>query len=171
AVAAAGARAASPPTLSAAVGAYRFAGGATVALVRQGDGLRLVDYGNGALRQLARRSPETFVGGPGGSVLRPVRGGVRPLPGLRRQPEIDASRIGLSGGSQAGWTIVLAAAESRTVRFAAIQSGPAMSVGRQLAYARLTRQGGADPPPTDAEIHAALDTAPDSGFDPKPSIA
>jgi len=90
---------------------------------------------------------------------------------LRRQPEIDASRIGLSGGSQAGWTIVLAAAESRTVRFAAIQSGPAMSVGRQLAYARLTRQGGADPPPTDAEIHAALDTAPASGFDPKPSIA
>src|SRR5205814_4879952 len=90
---------------------------------------------------------------------------------LRHQPEVDRTRIGLTGGSQAGWVIVLAAAESPRVRFAAIQSGPAMSVGRQLAYARLTRQGGADPPPTDAEIHAALDTARDSGFDPKPSIA
>jgi dipeptidyl aminopeptidase/acylaminoacyl peptidase len=90
---------------------------------------------------------------------------------LRRQPEIDANRIGLTGGSQAGWTIVLAAAESRTVRFAAIQSGPAMSVGRQLAYAGLTRQGAVDPPPTDAQIHTVLDTASDSGFDPKPSLA
>jgi dienelactone hydrolase len=90
---------------------------------------------------------------------------------LRHQPEIDRSRIGLTGGSQAGWTIVLAAAESPRVRFAAIQSGPAMSVDRQLAYAGRTKQGGLDPPPTDAQIQARLADVPDSGFDPRPSIA
>jgi dienelactone hydrolase len=88
---------------------------------------------------------------------------------LRDRPEIDRRRIGLSGGSQAGWVIALAAAESSSVRFAAMQSGPAMSVGRQLAYSGLTRQGAVDV--TDEQIHATLDGAPDSGFDPRPGIA
>jgi len=89
---------------------------------------------------------------------------------LRGRAEIDSRRIGLSGGSQAGWVIVLAASESRGVRFATIQSGPAMSVGRQLAYEALTRDGAAAPP-TDAQIHQAIDGVPDSGFDPRPALA
>ena len=88
---------------------------------------------------------------------------------LRRQPSIQASEIGLSGGSQAGWVIVLAASQSRAVRFAALQSGPAMSVGRQLAYSAVTKQGSVDP--TDEQVHAALDGAPDSGYDPRPALA
>ena len=88
---------------------------------------------------------------------------------LRRRPDIDRARIGLSGGSQAGWVIALAASRSRSVRFAALQSGPAMSVGRQLAYSALTGDGAVAP--TDEQIHAALDGVPDSGFDPRSALA
>lgn len=88
---------------------------------------------------------------------------------LRRRHDIDATRIGLSGGSQAGWTIAIAAARSSHVRFAALQSGPAMSVGRQLAYGALTRDGLLAP--DDAQIHAALDGVADSGYDPRPDLA
>jgi dienelactone hydrolase len=88
---------------------------------------------------------------------------------LRHQRNVDPHRIGLSGGSQAGWVIALAASQSTDVRFAAMQSGPAMSVGRQLAYSALTRQGAVDP--SDEQIHAALDAAPVSGFDPRPALA
>jgi dienelactone hydrolase len=88
---------------------------------------------------------------------------------LRDRPDVDRQRIGLSGGSQAGWVIARAAAESSSVRFAALQSGPAMSVGRQLAYSGLTREGAVDV--TDEQIHATLDGAPDSGFDPRPGLA
>ncbi len=88
---------------------------------------------------------------------------------LRQRHDIDSTRIGLSGGSQAGWVIELAASQSRDVRFAALQSGPAMSVGRQLAYSAITHEGAAGP--SEAQIHAALDGAPDTGFDPKPLLA
>lgn len=266
-----------------AVGAYRFAGGSTVALVEQDGALRLVDYTSGALRQLTARSRGLFVGGPGVSVPQPVTvrialvtgvGGrvvglrrdgltatrvplvtesatlqsgdvrlaarlVRPpgrgpfpavviVPGsvpahrdtydlwalffasrgfavltydkrgvgastghyvrsatdanlrdlagdalagvewLRRRRDVDATRIGLSGGSQAGWVITLAASRSAHVRFAAMQSGPAMSVGRQLAYSALTKSGLVAP--TEDQVRAALDGVPDSGYDPRPDL-
>jgi hypothetical protein len=44
-----------------------------------------------------------------------------------------------------------------------------MSVGRQLAYSGLTKQGAVDV--TDEQIHATLDGAPNSGFDPRPGLA
>jgi dipeptidyl aminopeptidase/acylaminoacyl peptidase len=88
---------------------------------------------------------------------------------LRRRHDIDATRIGLSGGSQAGWTIAIAAARSSHVRFAALQSGPAMSVGRQLAYGALTKDGLLAP--DDQQIQAALNGASDSGYDPRPDLA
>jgi dienelactone hydrolase len=260
------------------VGAYRFPDGSAGALVPQQGGLRWVDYGSGALRQLTEESPNVFVGGPGVSVPSPVavrlrlvdggleregavgkrialvarnvvfRGGgvtlagrfLRPagsarvpavvlVPGsvparrdtydlwayffasrgvgvlsydkrgvgasngtyvraatdanlrdqaadalggvqwLRARRDVDAKRIGLSGGSQAGWTIALAASQSRAVRFATIQSGAGMSVGRQLAYSALTRNGTRDV--TQAQIDAALAHADDSGYDPRPALA
>jgi uncharacterized protein len=88
---------------------------------------------------------------------------------LRRRPDVDAKRIGLSGGSQAGWVIAMAAARSSHVRFAALQSGPAMSVGRQLAYGALTKDGLLAP--DDAQVQSALDGVPDSGYDPRPDLA
>lgn len=89
---------------------------------------------------------------------------------LARQPDVDHARIGLTGGSQAGWTIPLAASESHDVAFAAIQSGPGMSVGRQLAYAKVTLQGGRVPPPTPAQVRAALAGVAESGYDPRPGL-
>ena len=89
---------------------------------------------------------------------------------LRRQATVDPRRIGLSGGSQGGWTIVLTTSQSPNVAFAALQSGPAMSVGRQRAYAALTVNGKREPPPTDADIHAALSSVGDDGYDPRADI-
>jgi alpha-beta hydrolase superfamily lysophospholipase len=88
---------------------------------------------------------------------------------LRRRRDVDATRIGLSGGSQAGWAIAIAAARSSHVRFAALQSGPAMSVGRQLAYDALTKDGLVAP--DDAQIRSTLAGVPDSGFDPRPDLS
>ena len=88
---------------------------------------------------------------------------------LRRRPDVAATRTGLSGGSQAGWVIALAASHSSHVRFAAMQSGPAMSVGRQLVYSALTKGGYVAP--TDEEIRAALNGVPDSGYDPRSDLA
>lgn len=262
------------------VGVYRLADGALVSFVVSQGRLRLVDYRSGALRSLRERSPVSYLGGPGASVLWPVRVRVRFGPGgairvdgragrrlplvsqpavyadgavrlvgrllrppgrgpfpavvivpgsepatrttddlfayffaahgfavltydkrgvgdsggtydrsagtanlrrlasdalagvewLRRQPVVDRTRIGLTGGSQAGWVIEIAAARSPAVRFAALQSAPAMSVGRQLAYAGLTHQGWLDPPPGVSEIDAALAAAPDGGYDPRADL-
>jgi dienelactone hydrolase len=88
---------------------------------------------------------------------------------LRHRRDVRAARVGLSGGSQAGWTIALAASTSSAVRFAAIQSGAGMSVGRQLAYSALTHGGTVDV--TDAQVDAALADVKDSGFDPRPALA
>jgi dienelactone hydrolase len=90
---------------------------------------------------------------------------------LRGLPFVDAARIGLVGESQAGWVIEMAAARSSSVRFAALASAPAMSVGRQLAYADLTRQGWLVPPPSPAEIASSLGDVRDSGYDPRRAIA
>ena len=89
---------------------------------------------------------------------------------LRRQAGIDPRRVGLSGGSQAGWVIAIAAAHSPNVAFAALQSAPAMSVGRQRAYSALTRNGWSDPG-SDAAVQAALANAGATGYDPRADIA
>jgi len=89
---------------------------------------------------------------------------------LRTRANVDPARIGLSGGSQAGWVIPLAASRSRGVAFATIQSGPAMSVGRQRAYALLTHEGALEPPPSEADVQSALAAQPDAGFDPRPAL-
>jgi dienelactone hydrolase len=89
---------------------------------------------------------------------------------LRQRADIDPRRIGLSGGSQAGWIIPLAASQSADVAFAALQSGPAMSVGRQHVYAALTVNGKRDPPPTENDIRTVLGSVGDYGFDPRPAI-
>ena len=90
------------------------------------------------------------------------------LLGSRR--DVDPGRLGLVGGSQAGWIIPLAAAKSPLVRFAVIISGPAVSVGEQEAYAGITAQGALAPPPTDAEIQKQLEGFAPSGHDPRPDL-
>ena len=90
---------------------------------------------------------------------------------LRRQPQIDPTRIGLTGGSQAGWVIEMAAARSSAITFLALQASPAMSVGRQHAYDHITREGQLTPPPSDSQIQTELAQVPDSGYNPAADIA
>lgn len=96
---------------------------------------------------------------------------VAALNALRREPQIAATRVGLAGASQAGWVIEMATARSSAVSFAVLQSAPAMSVGRQLAYQFITNSGRVDPPPTDTQIQTALSGKPDSGYNPRSDIA
>ena len=88
--------------------------------------------------------------------------------GARR--DVDAARLGLVGGSQAGWIIPRAATKSPLVRFAVITSGAAVSVGEQEVYAGVTAQGALAPPPTAAEIRKGLENVVPSGFDPRPDL-
>lgn len=61
-----------------------------------------------------------------------------------QRPEIDATRVGFFGVSQAGWIIPLAAAmpsASPPPRFAILLSGPAVSTGVEELYSELTGDG------------------------------
>jgi len=91
---------------------------------------------------------------------------------LKARRDIDATRIGLAGISQAGWIIPLAASRSRDVRFQVILSGPAVSVGEEIAYSRLA---GADPGSeqgvSDAEIDRRMAAFKGPhGYDPGPVL-
>lgn len=55
------------------------------------------------------------------------------LAALARQPRVDPARLGLAGGSQAGW-IIPRAAVLHPVRFAVILSGPLVSVGEEVYF-------------------------------------
>jgi pimeloyl-ACP methyl ester carboxylesterase len=61
---------------------------------------------------------------------------------LKGRREIDRARIGLAGVSQGGWIAPLAASRSPDVKFVITVSGPAVSVGEEIAYSRLA---GEDP--------------------------
>ena len=56
---------------------------------------------------------------------------------LKSRKDIDPRRIGLGGASQAGWLLPLAASRSRDAAFLVILSGPAVTVGEEMAYSRL----------------------------------
>jgi uncharacterized protein len=92
------------------------------------------------------------------------------LRALAARRDVDPARLGLVGGSQAGWIIPRAASKSPLVRFAVITSGPAMSVGEQEAYAGITAHGLLNPPPTDAAIRKQLEGVGPSGFDPRADL-
>ena len=57
---------------------------------------------------------------------------------MKSREEIDGSRIGLLGQSQAGWVIPVAAAESRDVAFTTIFSGTTVTLGEEDYFSQLT---------------------------------
>lgn len=59
---------------------------------------------------------------------------------LGTQPDVDPRRIGLVGGSQAGWIIPIAATSTPNVQFAVVLSGPTTSVGLEIYYSDLAEQ-------------------------------
>jgi dienelactone hydrolase len=89
---------------------------------------------------------------------------------LAAQPEVDASRVGLSGASQAGWIMPLAASREPAIRFLVLISGPTVTTGEQQTYQDLTTEGKTTPTQSPGEILAEVRRVGPSGFDPLPSI-
>jgi pimeloyl-ACP methyl ester carboxylesterase len=89
---------------------------------------------------------------------------------LAAQPEVDRTRVGLSGHSQAGWIAPLAAAREPAIRFLVLFSGPAVTAEENDVYQDLA--GGGDRPQTmtDAAIDAEVLKHGPGGFDPIPLI-
>jgi len=91
---------------------------------------------------------------------------------LASRPEIDAKRIGLIGGSQAGWVIPLAASQSSAISHLVILSGPVESTLQEDVFSSYTNDG--DTATTnydDAKITQQLRDLKPGGFDPLPIIA
>jgi dienelactone hydrolase len=86
---------------------------------------------------------------------------------LRTRPEIDGSRIGLMGASQAGWIMPLAAERSPQVRCMVLLVGPTVSVGVENFYSALA-EGTAT---SFDELSARLETFQGPhGYDPRPHL-
>ncbi|MEM9495745.1 MAG: CocE/NonD family hydrolase [Pseudomonadota bacterium] len=91
------------------------------------------------------------------------------------QDGIDASRIGLFGGSQAGWIMPLAASKEPIVSFIVIGEGVPLSAGRENAHEKyLMARGGVD-----GDVSPVLIAAADAfiaafdgveGYDPEPVL-
>ena len=60
---------------------------------------------------------------------------------MSKQPEIDPGRIGLLGGSQAGWIMPYAAHKNSKVRFIIIGEGIPLSAGEEAYFSNLTGDG------------------------------
>jgi len=93
---------------------------------------------------------------------------------LSTAPEVDRTRLGFFGASQAGWIIPLAArAATHAPRFNVILSGPAVSTAVEQYYSDLTGDGHRPPQLTDAaDIARRVNAyAGRTGYDPAPVLA
>jgi pimeloyl-ACP methyl ester carboxylesterase len=84
--------------------------------------------------------------------------------------QIDRTRVGLLGDSQAGWIIALAAAREHAVHWAVPLVGPTVSVDESDRWAELAGKGARPPTGTEAERTAKVRAAGRGGFDPEPSL-
>jgi uncharacterized protein len=90
---------------------------------------------------------------------------------LARLPEIDRSRVGLLGDSQAGWIISLAAAREPAVRFGIALTGPTVTVDQTDTWGSLAGKSQATPSGSRASMLAQTRALGESGFDPRPHLA
>ena len=82
---------------------------------------------------------------------------------LKTLPDLDASRVGLMGFSQAGWIIPLAAKRSRPA-FMVIMVGPTVTVGQEIYYSRFAEETAT---PFDDLSKILKDYTGPHGFDPR----
>lgn len=92
---------------------------------------------------------------------------------LRKHPQVDPKRVGLFGGSQAGWIIPLAGDVQKDIPFSVILSGPATSYGMEMYYSSLTGEGQRAGSGLSAdEIEQRLNTYNGlAGYEPLPVLA
>lgn len=89
---------------------------------------------------------------------------------LKNQSEIDEDKIGLLGGSQAGWIMPLVASKDPTVSFIIAGEGPAVSAGEEDFHSDLTGDGSGEGLSIyEADQKLKLFNG-ESGFDPKPIL-
>lgn len=89
---------------------------------------------------------------------------------LAAQPEVDPSRIGVAGASQAGWIMPPAAVREPGIRFMIGLVSPTLSQGETDLWADLHDQGRSPPTRSDEEVEAEVRRSGPSGVDPMPSI-
>jgi hypothetical protein len=89
---------------------------------------------------------------------------------LDRQPQIDASRVGLWGDSQGGWISVLAAARDHAIHWLIENSGPTVTVGEADYWASLAGESLSPPSGTFAQMLKQVEAQGRSGFDPQPYL-
>jgi uncharacterized protein len=87
---------------------------------------------------------------------------------LKTRPDVDPTRIGLFGVSQAGWIIPLAASRSSDVRFMILVVGPTVSVGVENYYSSLVEVA-LTTSLEDAYARSRAYSGP-HGFDPRPTL-
>ena len=89
---------------------------------------------------------------------------------LAAQPEVDPARVGISGVSQAGWIMPLAASREPAIRFMLGLVSPTLTQGETDLWANLNGQGQSMPTRSDEEMEAEVRAAGPSGVDPMPAI-
>ena len=86
-------------------------------------------------------------------------------------PKSTAKQIGLIGGSQAGWVIPLASAQSERISYFVILSGPVTSTAQEDRFSTYTNDGESTIPNyDDAKITEQIRAMRSIGFDPVPVI-
>jgi dienelactone hydrolase len=89
---------------------------------------------------------------------------------LAAQPEIDRSRVGLAGHSQAGWIMPLAATREPKVRFVLAFAGPAVTADENDIYQTLAGEGDTPQHLSDEQVDAQVLAQGPSGVDPMPWV-
>lgn len=89
---------------------------------------------------------------------------------LAAQPEVDPARVGISGASQAGWIMPLAASRESAIRFVIGVVSPTLTQGETDLWANLNGQGQSMPTRTDEDMEAEVRAAGPSGVDPMPAV-
>jgi dienelactone hydrolase len=89
---------------------------------------------------------------------------------LAKLPQVDPTRVGLLGDSQAGWIIALAAAREPAVRWAVALVGPTVTVGESNLWGELAGKSVSPPSASKSEMLQQVRTSGPSGFDPAPQL-
>jgi pimeloyl-ACP methyl ester carboxylesterase len=90
---------------------------------------------------------------------------------LTRLPQIDPTRIGLFGDSQAGWIAPVTATLEPSVHWLLLNSGPTTTVGETDYWGQLAGESQSPPSGTRAAMLAKVRQAGPSGFDPMPYLS